>query len=126
MNFLGATALVQTMSIYSSLSGRDLLDGFAIYITTELRQWMEHLFGANVSTPVLGSVIWADLGLVLCLMLVVLFLNLVAIAFVRHKLKHVTSKPEDKKLLHHVFGSIDKPLYVVIWITASISQRHLC
>lgn len=116
MNFLGATAFVQTMSITSSLSGRDLLDGFSIYITAALRQWMEHLFAANVSTPVLGSVTWEDLGLMLCLMLVVLFLNLVAFAFVRHKLKHVTSKPEDKKLQHHVFGAIDKPLYVLIWI----------
>jgi len=116
MNFLGATALVQTMSIYSSLSGRDLLDGFSIYVTTVLRQWMELLFGANVSTPVLGSVTWEDIGLMLCLMLVVLFLNLVAFAFVRHKLKHFTSKPDDKKLLHHVFGSIDKPMYVLIWI----------
>ncbi|MBE0621741.1 MAG: mechanosensitive ion channel [Burkholderiales bacterium] len=116
MNFLGPTALVQTMSINSSLSGKDLLDELSIYVTTLLRQWMGQLFGVDVSTPVVGSVTWVDLGLMLCLMLVVLFLNLVAFAFVRHKLKRFTGKPEDKKLQHHVFGAIDKPLYVVIWI----------
>lgn len=116
MDIPGATALVQTMSIDSSLSGRDLLDGFSIYITTLLRQWLGHFFPASASTPIFGSVTWTDLGLMLCLMLVVLFLNLVAFAFVRHKLKHVTRRPEDKKLQHHVFGAIDKPLYVVIWI----------
>ena len=116
MNYLGATALAQTMGINSSLSENDLLGGFSTFLTTVLSQWMEHLFGTEVNTPVLGSITWADLGLMLCFMLVVLFLNLVVFAFVRHKLKRDTSKPEDKKLQHHVFGAIDKPLYVLIWI----------
>ena len=116
MDIPGATALVQTTSIDSSLSGRDLLDGLSIYVTTLLRQWLGHFFPADAGTPIFGSVTWMDIGLMLCLMLVVLFLNLVAFAFVRHKLKHVSRKPEEKKLQHHVFGAIDKPLYVVIWI----------
>ena len=104
------------MSTNTSLSGKDFLDGFSTSLTRMLSQWMGDLFGSDVHTPVLGSVTWADLGVMLCFLLAVLFLNLVAFAFVRHKLKQSAGKPVDKKLQHHVFGAVDKPLYVLIWI----------
>lgn len=116
MNHFDAIARVQAMGIKSILSENDLLGGFSSFLATVLSQWMEYLFGTKVNTRILGSITWADLGLMLCFLVVVLFLHLVVFAFVRHKLKRDTRKPEDKKLQHHVFGAIDKPLYVLIWI----------
>lgn len=104
------------MTINSSLSGKDFLDGFSTSLTTLLSGWMERHFGPGANDPVFGSVTWVDLGVMLCFVLLVLFLNLVAFAFVRHKLKQAAATPEDKKLQHHVFGALDKPLYVLIWI----------
>ena len=104
------------MTINSSLSGKDFLDGFSTALTRLLSQWMERLFGPGADQTVFGSVTWADLGVILCFVLLVLFLNLVALAYVRHKLKQAAAEPEDKKLQHHVFGALGKPLYVLIWV----------
>jgi small-conductance mechanosensitive channel len=100
----------------SSLTGKDFLDGFSTALTTLLVGWIKHLFGPGADTPVFGSITWADLGVVLAFVMLVLFLNLVAAAIVRHKLKSAATAPEEKKLPHHVFGALGKPLYVLIWI----------
>ncbi|HEY5043515.1 MAG TPA: mechanosensitive ion channel domain-containing protein [Verrucomicrobiae bacterium] len=104
------------MTINSSLTGKDFLDGFSTARTTLLTGWMKQLFGPGAENTVFGSITWADLGVVLCFVLLVLFLNLVAAGIVRHKLKQAATAPEDKKLQHHVFGALGKPLYVLIWI----------
>src|SRR5690606_5349530 len=104
------------MPINSNLSGIGFLDRFSTSLTMLLSDWLERLFGPVVNTPALGSVTWADLGVMLCFVLVVLFLNLVAFAFVRHKLKSTVKNSEDKTMRHYVLGALDKPLYVLIWI----------
>ncbi|MGA9875260.1 MAG: hypothetical protein WBQ21_05570, partial [Solirubrobacteraceae bacterium] len=104
------------MTLNSSLSGKDFLDGLSTSLTALLSGWMERLFGPGANNPIFGSITWADLGVMLCFALLVLFLNLVAFAFVRHQLKKTADKPEAKKLQQHVFGALDKPLYVLIWI----------
>ncbi|CAH1387927.1 mechanosensitive ion channel family protein [Candidatus Nitrotoga sp. M5] len=104
------------MPINSNLSGIGFLDRFSTSLTMLLSGWLERLFGPVVNTPALGSVTWADLGVMLCFVLVVLFLNLVAFAFVRHKLKSTVKNSEDKTMRHYVLGALDKPLYVLIWI----------
>lgn len=104
------------MTFTSALSGRDLLDGAATSIATLLAHWMERALGTDVNTTIVGSLTWADLCVMLCLALMVLFVNLVAYAFVRHKLREAASKAQGPTLQHHVFGAIDKPLYVLIWI----------
>ncbi len=92
------------------------MDGFSAALTTLLSGWMKQLFGPGVETPVFGTVTWADLGVMLVFVLLILFLNLLAGGIVRHKLKSAPTAPEKKKLQHHVFGALGKPLYVLIWI----------
>jgi len=104
------------MTMNSSLTGKDYLDGFSNALTTLLGGWMKQLFGPVAEVPVFGTVTWADLGVMLCFGLVFLLLNGVAAGYVRHKLKQAAKKPEDKKLQHHVFGALGRPLYVLIWI----------
>ncbi len=100
----------------SSLSGKDLLDGFSTSLTTLLGGWLKQGFGPGADNPVFGAVTWADLGVMLCFVLLVLFVNLVALAYVRRKLKQSATAPEDQKMSHHVFTALGKPLYVLIWI----------
>ncbi|MES1181013.1 MAG: hypothetical protein ABUL66_04030, partial [Verrucomicrobiota bacterium] len=69
----------------SSLSGKDFLDGFSTSLITLLGGWLKQWFGPGADNPVFGSVTWADLGVMLCFVLLVLFLNLVALAYVRRK-----------------------------------------
>jgi small-conductance mechanosensitive channel len=100
----------------SSLTGKDFLDGFFTSLTTLLGGWLKQWFGSGADNPVFGSVTWADLGVMLCFVLLVLFLNLVAFAYVRRKLKQTSDAPADKKMAHHVFHALGKPLYLLIWI----------
>jgi small-conductance mechanosensitive channel len=101
----------------SSLTGKDFLGGFSTALTTLLNNWLESLFGPGAGSPVFGAITWADLGTVLCFVLLVLLVNAIAAALIRHKLKQTSSPPvEGRQLQHHVFGTLGKPLYVLIWI----------
>jgi small-conductance mechanosensitive channel len=100
----------------SSLNGKDYLDEFSAALTKLLSRWLEQVFGPAANNPVFGTVTWADLGVMLCFVLFVLFLNLVALAFVRRKMKKAAAQPDDQKMSHHVFGALGRPLYVLIWI----------
>ena len=62
-----------------------------------------------------GDVTWADLGAVLCLVLLILLINALAVAFLRYKARQ-TVATESEQLQRHVFGALGKPLYVLIWI----------
>lgn len=104
------------MTMNSSLTGKDFLDGFSATLTHLLGGWLRQLFGPGADQPVFGSITWADLGVMLCFVLTVLFLNLVALAYVRRKLKKTSDAPDGGKMQHHVFGALGKPLYALIWI----------
>ncbi len=104
------------MTIDSNLNGKDFLDGFSTALTTLISQCLERLFGPGINNIVFGSVTWADLGVMLCFVLLVLLLQGVIAGYVRHKLKKAATAPEEEKLQHHVFGALGKPLYVLIWI----------
>jgi small-conductance mechanosensitive channel len=98
------------------VNGQDLLDAFSTALTTLISRWLERLFGPGINELAVGSVTRADLGVMLCLVLLVLVLNGVAAGYVRHTLKEAVAAPDEKKLQHHVFGALGKPLYVLIWI----------
>lgn len=104
------------MTIDSNLNGKDFLDGFSTALTRLLSQWLERLFGPGTNQVAFGAITWADLGVMLCFVLLVLFLNLVAAGYVRHRLKKTAAAPDDKNLQHHVFGALGRPIYVLIWI----------
>ncbi|MHB1015291.1 MAG: mechanosensitive ion channel family protein [Desulfurivibrionaceae bacterium] len=103
------------MTIDSTLNTKDLFDGFSTALTTLISQWLERLFGPGINNIVFGSVTWADLGVMLCFVLLVLLLNGVAAGYVRHKSKKAATAPGEEKLQHHVFDALGKPLYVLIW-----------
>ncbi|MGC2460077.1 MAG: mechanosensitive ion channel domain-containing protein [Steroidobacteraceae bacterium] len=99
----------------SSLTAADFSERFSTALTTLLNNWIKRSLGPNADNTVLGLITWADLGAMLCLVLLVLVVNSVAVAIVRHKTKQTAATAEGKDLQHHVFGALGKPLYVLIW-----------
>ena len=97
------------------MTGKNYLDPLFADLSALISRGLEALFGPGVNAAVFGNVIWADLGTVLCLVLVVLFVNGLAVAFLRRKTRQAAATA-GKELHHHVFGALGKPLYVLIWI----------
>jgi small-conductance mechanosensitive channel len=99
----------------TTISGKNYLDQFFAGFTALISRALEYLFGSGVRHPVFGDVTWADVGTVLCLVLLILFINALAVAFLRRKARQ-TAAIGGGQLQHHVFGALGKPLYVLIWI----------
>ena len=99
----------------ATISGKNYLDQFFAGFTALISAALENLFGSAVRHPVFGDVTWADLGTVLCLVLLILLINALAAAFLRHKTRQTTATGGGQ-LQHHIFGALGKPLYVLIWI----------
>lgn len=99
----------------TTMTGKNYLDQFIAGVTALISRGLENLFGRGVNATVYGGVTWADLGTVLCLVLVVLVVHGLAAAFLRRKTRQAAATA-GKELHHHVFGALGKPLYVLIWI----------
>lgn len=104
------------MAMNSIANDTNVLDAIAASLTIMLGRWLEQLFGPGAARPVLGPLSGSDLGVVLCLVLLVLFLNLVVFAFLRQTLKPSAGAAQGRELQHHVFAALDKPAYVLIWV----------
>jgi hypothetical protein len=93
------------------------MDEFSTALSSLLNNWLQRLFGPDADNTVFGSVTWADLGVMLCFVLLVLLVNAIAAALVQRKLKQTSSSPvKGRQLQHHIFGALGKPFYVLIWI----------
>ena len=53
------------------MTGKDILDTLAAQVTALISYWMERAFGPGVRQPVFGPVAWADMGALLCFILLV-------------------------------------------------------
>ena len=103
------------MNATTTLTGKNYLDQFIAGVTALISRGLENLFGSGVHATVFGEVTWADLGTVLCLVLLVLLVHGLTAAFLRRKTRQAAAT-EGRELHHHVFGALGKPLYVLIWI----------
>ena len=97
------------------MTEKDYLNQFFTGLNSLLDHGLESLFGPAINHPAFGSVTWADLAAVLCLALLVLLVNGLAAAFLRHKTRQAAATAS-KELHHHIFGALGKPLYALIWI----------
>ncbi len=101
--------------MHATMTGKDYLDPIFAALTTLTSHGLESVFGTGMHTCVVGSVTWADLGTVLCLLLFVLLVHALAATFLRHKTRQAAATPGGE-LHHHVFGALGKPFYALIWI----------
>lgn len=99
----------------TTITGKDYLDPLLTGLTALISRGLENLFGSGINRPVFGDVTWADLGTVLCLVLLIVLVHGLMAAWLRRKTRQ-TAAMEAKELKHHVFGALGKPLYVLIWI----------
>jgi len=100
----------------TTMSGKGFLDTLAISLTTLLSAMMERLFGPGVHTPRFGDVTWADLGVLLCFVLLVLLLNGLAASFLRRKIRQAEAHPESKEWRTQLWQTVGRPLYLLIWV----------
>ncbi|MGH8142130.1 MAG: mechanosensitive ion channel family protein [Steroidobacteraceae bacterium] len=85
-------------------------------VTTLLHGWLEGLFGPGVDHRVLGAITWADVGLSLCVVVLMLIVHGVAAAIVHHQMKQAAAAGDARKMRHHTFSALSGPLYLLIWV----------
>jgi small-conductance mechanosensitive channel len=80
---------------------------------TAWHEWMSALFGAGMSTRVIGAITWADVALSGAVVALIMIAHAIAAAVIHRKRK--ATAPEGK-LQHHTLGALRGPLYLLIWI----------
>ncbi len=99
----------------SNAGGSDFLDQVFAGLTAAIGRGLEGLLGTDAHVELFGDVTRVDLATVLCLGLLVLLANGLAVLFLRHKLRQAAAAA-DRELHHQVVGALGKPLHVLIWI----------
>ncbi len=98
------------------MTQNQVLDSTAATLTSMLEHAFESLFGPGVHTPVIGPLTWGDLGVSLFFVVLVLFVNVVAVSFLRHHRRRAEQQPDGGGWRQHMIHVVGKPLYVLIWI----------
>jgi small-conductance mechanosensitive channel len=96
--------------------GTSFLDALTASLTRLLTKVMVRLFGPGIEAPVLGPFSWADLGVFLGFVLVVLFVNRLAVGFLRRKVLQVDTRPGSAEGRARLFRTVDKPIDLLIWL----------
>ena len=100
----------------SELTGQQTLDSIAAYLTAFLTGIFESVAGPWVTQTVIGEITWADLGAVMCLVLLVLLINGVLAGWLRRRARRHASAEAAHVWRKRVFELIGKPLYLLLWV----------
>jgi small-conductance mechanosensitive channel len=92
------------------------MDNYFVFITADLESSIARLFGPSAQNTVFGSVTRADLGAMLCYLLLILALNGLAVAFIRHRTRRPAGTSDRTELHRRVFAALGRPLYILIWL----------
>jgi small-conductance mechanosensitive channel len=95
------------------------LDSLARSLAALLSGGMQAMFGSGVQARVLGPLTWADLGVVLCFLLVWLLIHTVAAAVLRRKIGQAMERPAPKLWRSRILAAVGWPLYLLIWVCGS-------
>jgi len=91
------------------------MDQFLANLTDRLQPMISNLLGPSGGTVIAGSVTWADVGLVIGYLLLVVILQ-VAVALYLHRRAAAAAAGRSTDLNRHVVAAAGKPLYILIWI----------
>jgi len=100
----------------TNMTGKGFLDTLAVGLTTLLTNLMERVFGPGVSTPFLGNISWADFGVLLSFVLLVLAVNGVVASYLRRKIRQTEARPEAREWRAQLWQTVGRPLYLLIWV----------
>ncbi len=98
---------------------RDYLDALTTGLTALAANWWREFFGPGADSLVLGPMTRTDLATTGSLLLLVLLVNLLAVAFVRRKTtpaEPAGTPVESKEIHRQVIFALGRPLYLLIWI----------
>jgi small-conductance mechanosensitive channel len=97
-------------------SEMNFLDALTASLARLLSSGMERLFGPGVYAPALGPLSWADLGVFLAFVLLLLLANRLAVSFFRRRMERIETAPESKEARTHLVRTVDKPIYLLVWV----------
>jgi small-conductance mechanosensitive channel len=100
----------------TNMTGKEFLDTLAATLTAVLSNLMEGLFGPEINAPRFGNISWADLGVLLCFVILVLTVNGLAATFLGRKIRQAEAHPESREWRKQLWGTIGRPLYLLIWV----------
>ena len=100
----------------TAMTGQQFLDSLAASLTTLLSSMMERLLGSGIHKSLFGNVSWADLGVLLCFVLLVLLVNGLAASFLRHKIRQAEAHPKSEEWRTQLWRTAGRPLYLLIWV----------
>ena len=92
------------------------MDNYFIFLTADLESSIARLFGPSAQNTVFGAVTRADLGAMLCYLLLIVAVNGVAVAFIRRRTRREDATSERTELHRRVFTALGRPLYILIWL----------
>ena len=100
----------------ASLMAKDNVDGFSQALTSIARDGVDYLLGPAARRVAFGSVTWADVGVVACVVVCVLAAHGIAATLMRHKKANSPAAVAGMPMHHLFLGALAKPLYVLIWL----------
>jgi small-conductance mechanosensitive channel len=100
----------------TTFTGKDFLNSLTAGLVAVLGGALEKIFGPAIHRPVIGALTWADLGVFIILLLLILAIHAVAAGLLRKRRTRIEAAPEPSGWRAHLFASFDKPLYLLIWI----------
>lgn len=98
------------------MTGKDLLDTLAANLSELLAGLLERVFGLGVRNSLWGGVSWADAGVLLGLVLLVLLVNGLAASFLRRRIRQAEAHPESRQWRPQLWRTVGRPLYLLIWV----------
>ncbi len=100
----------------SAMTGKSFLDAVGSSIPGLIDGGMEWLFGPGVQARVFGAVSWADLGAVLCLVLLVLLAHGVSAWVLGSRIRVAETELREAGWRGQLLRAMGKPFYLLIWI----------
>ncbi len=98
------------------MSGKETLDRLAEYAGGLLSHTLERAFGPEVHRTVVAGVSWADLGVLLCFLLLVVLVNGFAASVLRRKARQTDANVAQERWQSRVWDAVSSPFYLLIWI----------
>lgn len=98
------------------MTGKALLDILTAGLTVRFAELLERIFGPKVQTRLFGSITWADVGVMLCFLLLVVLLNGAIVGFLRRRTREADPRPESMNWPSRIWRTLGAPLYFLLWV----------
>jgi small-conductance mechanosensitive channel len=113
---LGRTGFHRGETLHQLTANMELLNTLVNQANAFFSNVMESIFGPRVHESVLGRVTWVDVGMIVCLLLVFLFIHTFTAALLRWKTRRLHAEAEPAAWRVQLFTLVRKPVFFGIWL----------